>query len=162
MLQSLRHASPSPPSQHFRIWFNFANATGGDNLSSTISETRPSLWGPHFLWQKYCGVRRRRLEEVPENISTCIFGCKSHFLFPDNKAYWMLTWASYQRNNTLVWNESIKTVRGMFTDVWAGRDVINVDHCVDITLPVRTFHWSLSSITLRLDQLSLLFGGFVT
>ncbi|KAF8967870.1 cytochrome P450 [Flammula alnicola] len=43
------------------------------------------------------------------------------------------------RNNTLVWNESIKTVKGMFEDVWAGRDVISVDHCVDITLPIALF-----------------------
>ncbi|KAF9481511.1 cytochrome P450 [Pholiota conissans] len=43
------------------------------------------------------------------------------------------------RNNALVWEESIKTVQGMFMDVWGDRDVISVDHCVEITLPIALF-----------------------
>jgi cytochrome P450 len=43
------------------------------------------------------------------------------------------------RNNSLVWSESVKTVKEMFTDLWTDRDVITVDHCVDITLPIALF-----------------------
>ncbi|KAF8200949.1 cytochrome P450 [Pholiota molesta] len=43
------------------------------------------------------------------------------------------------RNNVLVWDESIKTVKGMFTDMWGDRDVVTVDHCVEITLPIALF-----------------------
>ncbi|KAF8161203.1 cytochrome P450 [Crassisporium funariophilum] len=43
------------------------------------------------------------------------------------------------RNNKLVWDESVNIMNGLFDDVWAGRDVIAVDHCVDITLPIALF-----------------------
>ncbi|KAF5322275.1 hypothetical protein D9619_001909 [Psilocybe cf. subviscida] len=43
------------------------------------------------------------------------------------------------RNNALVWSESVKTVKEMFTDLWKDGDVITVDHCVDITLPIALF-----------------------
>ncbi|KAF5321118.1 hypothetical protein D9619_001344 [Psilocybe cf. subviscida] len=43
------------------------------------------------------------------------------------------------RNNALVWSESVKTVKEMFTDLWMDRDVITVDHCVNITLPIALF-----------------------
>jgi hypothetical protein len=40
----------------------------------------------------------------------------------------------------LVWESSIDIVQGLFEDVWGGQDVITIDHCVDITLPVRVAH----------------------
>ncbi|KAF8172489.1 cytochrome P450 [Pholiota molesta] len=43
------------------------------------------------------------------------------------------------RNSVLVWEESIKTVKGMFTDLWGDREVITVDHCGEITLPIALF-----------------------
>ncbi|KAF9555383.1 cytochrome P450 [Agrocybe pediades] len=43
------------------------------------------------------------------------------------------------RNNKLVWEETVKIVNGLFSEVWAGRDVIDVDHCVDLTLPIALF-----------------------
>jgi len=44
-----------------------------------------------------------------------------------------------QRNNRLVWDETLKIMKGLFEDVWGDKDVITVDHCVDITLPVSFF-----------------------
>jgi len=41
-----------------------------------------------------------------------------------------------QRNNRLVWDETLKIMKGLFEDVWGGKDVITVDHCLDFTLPV--------------------------
>ncbi|KAF8161201.1 cytochrome P450 [Crassisporium funariophilum] len=43
------------------------------------------------------------------------------------------------RNNKLVWDETVKIMDGLFNDLWAGRDVISVDHAVDITLPIALF-----------------------
>lgn len=36
----------------------------------------------------------------------------------------------------MVWNETARIVNGLFKTVWDGRDVVTVDHCLDITLPV--------------------------
>ena len=36
----------------------------------------------------------------------------------------------------MVWNEAARIVNGLFETVWDGRDVVTVDHCLDITLPV--------------------------
>ncbi|KDR79325.1 hypothetical protein GALMADRAFT_243295 [Galerina marginata CBS 339.88] len=43
------------------------------------------------------------------------------------------------RNNKLVWVETVKIVQGLFQDVWKDREVIHVDHCLDITLPIALF-----------------------
>ncbi|KAF8903954.1 cytochrome P450 [Gymnopilus junonius] len=43
------------------------------------------------------------------------------------------------RNNKLVWDETVKIMNDLFTEVWMDKDVITVDHCVDITLPIALF-----------------------
>ncbi|KAH9485051.1 Cytochrome P450 monooxygenase 124 [Psilocybe cubensis] len=40
------------------------------------------------------------------------------------------------RNNKLVWDETILIVNSLFNDVWKDKDIISLDHCVDITLPI--------------------------
>ena len=57
---------------------------------------------------------------------------------------------SYQRNNKLVWDSSVQIMNGLFTEVWADKDTISVDHAVEITLPVR--------VSLRLSHLSPTFS----
>ena len=47
-----------------------------------------------------------------------------------------------QRNNKLVWDETILVMTGLFDDVWGDKSEIVVDQCVDITLPVR-FLWRM-------------------
>jgi len=42
-----------------------------------------------------------------------------------------------QRNNKLVWDETIRIMTDLFDNVWGDKSEIVVDHCVDITLPVR-------------------------
>ena len=42
-----------------------------------------------------------------------------------------------QRNNKLVWGETIRIMNDLFDNVWGDRSEVVVDHCVDITLPVR-------------------------
>src|SRR5882757_7966526 len=59
-----------------------------------------------------------------------------------------------QRNNRLVWDESMKIMQGLFIDLWENQDVVTVDHVVDITLPV--------FITVLLRRLpSFLTRGFI-
>ena len=42
-----------------------------------------------------------------------------------------------QRNNKLVWDESVHIMEGLFDEVWGGKDEIAVGHVVDdVTLPV--------------------------
>jgi hypothetical protein len=45
-----------------------------------------------------------------------------------------------QKNNKLVWDETIRIVMDLFDNVWGDRSEVVMDHCVDITLPVR-FMW---------------------
>jgi|SRR5712671_4494572 len=42
-----------------------------------------------------------------------------------------------QRNYKLVWHESAQIMLDLFDQVWGDRSEIVVDHCLDITLPVR-------------------------
>jgi hypothetical protein len=56
----------------------------------------------------------------------------------------------YQKNNKLVWDETIRIMIGFFDNVWGDRSEIVVDHCVDVTLPVRSL-WFRSQ-TLRMSQ----------
>ena len=42
-----------------------------------------------------------------------------------------------QRNNKLVWDETTRIMMDLFDNVWGDRSEIVVDHCVDVTLPVR-------------------------
>ena len=55
-----------------------------------------------------------------------------------------------QRNNKLVWDETVRIMMDMFDNVWGNKSEVIVDHCIDITLPVRflAFLW----LTSRLDQ----------
>ncbi|CCL98273.1 uncharacterized protein FIBRA_00267 [Fibroporia radiculosa] len=41
-----------------------------------------------------------------------------------------------ERNNRLVWDESVRVVEELCHDVWSGKDVIELDNIVDLTVPV--------------------------
>jgi hypothetical protein len=43
----------------------------------------------------------------------------------------------HQRNNKLVWDETTRIMMDLFDNVWGDKAEIVVDHCLDITLPVR-------------------------
>ena len=45
--------------------------------------------------------------------------------------------SNHQRNNKLVWDETIRIMMDLFNNVWEDKSEIVVDHCLDITLPVR-------------------------
>jgi cytochrome P450 len=47
-----------------------------------------------------------------------------------------LSECDHQRNNKLVWDETIRIMEDLFDNVWGDRSEIVVDHCVEITLPV--------------------------
>ena len=62
-----------------------------------------------------------------------------------------------QRNNKLVWDETIHILTDLFDNVWGNKSEIVVDNCVEITLPVRSL-WLLlctwPDILTRLRSLS--------
>jgi hypothetical protein len=71
-------------------------------------------------WKKYRKIAAPAFSEVcPE--------CSS---FPNPEYH-------YQRNNKLVWDETIRIMVDMFDNVWGDKSEVALDHCVDITLPVR-------------------------
>ncbi|KAG6918711.1 hypothetical protein DXG01_012196 [Tephrocybe rancida] len=43
------------------------------------------------------------------------------------------------RNNKMVWDETVKIMDSLFDDVWTGEDTIVTDHCVEVTLPIALF-----------------------
>jgi hypothetical protein len=55
---------------------------------------------------------------------------------PDRRS-WPNPKFRFQKNNKLVWDETIQIMMVMFDNVWGERSEVAVDHCVDITLPVR-------------------------
>jgi hypothetical protein len=63
-----------------------------------------------------------------------------------------------QKNIKLVWDETIRIMMDMFDNVWGDRSEVVVNHCVDITLPVRVL-WlifcSCPNIFTRLRSSSL-------
>ncbi|EKM52724.1 uncharacterized protein PHACADRAFT_126770 [Phanerochaete carnosa HHB-10118-sp] len=44
-----------------------------------------------------------------------------------------------ERNNRLVWEETVKIMADLFENVWGEQKSITVDHAVDITLPIALF-----------------------
>lgn len=44
----------------------------------------------------------------------------------------------HQKNTKLVWDETIQIMVDLFDNVWGDRSEIIVDHCLDVTLPVRS------------------------
>ncbi len=41
-----------------------------------------------------------------------------------------------EKNNRLVWDETARIVRDLVENVWQRRDVVEVDHVMDVTVPV--------------------------
>lgn len=42
-----------------------------------------------------------------------------------------------QRNNKLVWDESLLIMEDLFQNAWGDQDEVVLDHCVSVTLQVR-------------------------
>ena len=61
-----------------------------------------------------------------------------------------------QKNNKLVWDETVRIMMDLFDNVWGDRSEIVVDHCVDVTLPVRSL-WlrSQTPMSQHLHQIAL-------
>ncbi|EIN08462.1 cytochrome P450 [Punctularia strigosozonata HHB-11173 SS5] len=60
--------------------------------------------------------------------------------FDDWKRYRKVAAPSFsERNNKLVWDETVRIMLDMFDNVWKDKPEIVVDHAVDITLPIALF-----------------------
>ncbi|THH17553.1 hypothetical protein EW146_g3277 [Bondarzewia mesenterica] len=44
-----------------------------------------------------------------------------------------------EKNNKLVWDETVRIMIDMFDNVWKNEAEISTDHCIDITLPIALF-----------------------
>jgi hypothetical protein len=81
-------------------------------------------------WKKYRKI-------VAPAFSDVSITCYALFQHPR-----LMMFATFKRNNRLVWEESIKIVQDMFETVWENKKEIIVDDCADITLPVTITHFS--------------------
>jgi hypothetical protein len=63
----------------------------------------------------------------------------------------------HQKNNKLVWDETIRIMMDLFDNVWGDRSEVVVDHCVDMTLPVRSpwFRSQTLPMSKHLHQIAL-------
>ena len=84
-------------------------------------------------WKKY------------RKITAPAFSDVSYCYFPDP----ILSGLPIQRNNKLVWTETVKIMESLFKDAWEDKKVISMDHCVDLTLPVCNTNASNSVPRLR-------------
>ena len=66
-----------------------------------------------------------------------------------------------QRNNKLVWDETVGIMVDLFDNVWGDRSEVVVDHCVDVTLPVRSLWFRSQSLptSQHLHQIALFVIG---
>ena len=85
-----------------------------------------AIFGPNIVasegeeWKKYRKIAAPAFSEV----------CPEWRSLPNPEYHW-------QRNNRLVWDETILIMMDMFDNVWGDSSEIAVNHCLDITLPVR-------------------------
>jgi hypothetical protein len=89
--------------------FKFASIFGANIFASEGEE-----------WKKYRKITAPAFSEV----------CPEHHLLPNRDH-------QCQKNNKLVWDETIRIMMDLFENVWGERSEVVVDHCADITLPVR-------------------------
>jgi len=76
------------------------------------------------LWKKYRKISAPAFSEVSWFINLPLhYGTQTH---------------PCQRNTKLVWDETIQTLTELFEQVWGDQDVVTLDHCLDMTFPVRT------------------------
>lgn len=84
------------------------------------------------------------MEAVQEDHCSCLLRGMS----PQSGVLVALTIIVVQKNNKLVWDETVLIMKDLFDNVWGTQDTIAVKHVIDITLPVR-YHthsnpqWSL-------------------
>ena len=90
-----------------------------------------SFYGPNIVtsegeeWKKYRKISAPAFSHVRTiNVRLLFFNRRFYF---------------FKRNNKLVWDETIKIMNGLFMEVWAGKDVISLDHTLEITLAVYVY-----------------------
>jgi hypothetical protein len=85
----------------------------GENILSTEGE----------LWRRY----KKLTAPAFHDVRVCALLTRLGFL---------IRLEPFQRNNKLVWVESVRVVGELFDQIWQDEKEIDVDHCLDLTLPV--------------------------
>lgn len=57
----------------------------------------------------------------------------------------------------MVWDETVKIVDSLFSDIWGNKEVITTDHCVEITLPVSNIFYTSSAFSIIISSQIALF-----
>ncbi|OJT02991.1 Cytochrome P450 4A4 [Trametes pubescens] len=56
-----------------------------------------------------------------------------------------------ERNNKLVWDETFRIVDEMFQDVWGDKDIVEIDHVMDLTVPITLMVIGVASFGRRMS-----------
>lgn len=77
--------------------------------------------------------KRQRKIAAPAFSEVCPVLCQGH---PSGDDRHLMHLCPPQRNNKLVWDESLRVVNDMFENLWGDKDAVELDHVLDITIPV--------------------------
>jgi hypothetical protein len=100
------------------------------DFPSPYFDMRYWLFLEQTLWRRK-GSNGRSTEGLPLRHSQRYVVSTEHHSSP-NPEY------RRQKNNKLVWDETIQIMVDLFDNVWGDRSEVVVDHCLEITLPVRS------------------------
>lgn len=87
------------------------------------------FWGNNIVASEGEEWKRFRKISAPAFSEVCFS--------PYQSSYGTQWWYAIQRNNRLVWEETVRIMVDLFDNLWENKPEIVVDHAVDITLPVR-------------------------
>ncbi|KAH9899364.1 cytochrome P450 [Cubamyces lactineus] len=136
----VRGISPGPQSMFYTRHADFAKA--GWDVLAAVNAFPSSAITYHIadaaIIKEILGARARfpKPTEAYELLAT--FG--SNILVTEGEVWKrqrkIAAPAFSERNNRLVWDETVGTVEDMFHSLWADKDVIEVDHVLDITVGI--------------------------
>lgn len=115
--------------------------TAADNhrKSDVVSKAYRSVCSISALRTEHRFFRRRRVEAFQKSLRAELLRGTCFAI-----AHLMLLTCSVQRNNQLVWNESIRIVEEMFGDRW-NSPVVKIDDVLDVTSSVLSIQISTYS-----------------
>lgn len=115
---------------------NAPHIIGNYHTQGPLPKTHLAIQVVECIWRKYCVHGSRRVETIPKDYSPSFLGGE----FPQSRVHpTHSTFANRggfgQRNNKLVWDETVRIIDELFTQ-WGSQKEVAYQHTVDLTLPV--------------------------
>ena len=103
--------------------------------SCAVPQAARDLRAAHRVRLQHPRHRRRGLETPAQDRRARVLRGKHSGAY-DCGAEVRIEASRTQRNNRLVWDETIRILEDLFHNVWEDKDVVEVDHVLDITVGV--------------------------